>query len=718
MTGRRRGFVSVLALAAVLAAIPSAWARIIKTNDRKFPVGAFCPLESRPGAGADLSFIPSGNMALITFSADNMKGRCAGSGVLCLNDSDCVAPDTCDRFCGDDITPCDSDADCSPGDRCGQWNHFRLDNVTVVPKAVFDQFLLSPSPFYGNCYDDITIPPGQLTPGVAEVPSFDFHAAGTAPLNQFFDAPADLAGWSGDIYFDPGDPAPRVPAGPNFEDLQLTGGSLSVGQIQDGTRPASATFLFGGLVPSVPYVVFAWWSINQAETLTMAIETGCPDLDGDGHVLCDGDCPLLPGQVCGDCNDGNPHCASDCTDGDADAWCPPNDCDDGVATCQQDCATDLDADALADCRDGCIDTDGDGYGAPGGAGFSCAGSDCLEGNPFCNADCTDDDSDGYCIPADCADQSGSTYPGAPEVNDCADQQCPGDPGHGIIDETSGDSGFPMQNVYEWVPQAGATLYQVVRSDRPTFPGGCAGVLTPDSFWFDPAEPPPGAANFYLNRPIEPCLGSWGQNSAGQERTGICAGEVCDNDIDDDLDGNTDCGDTDCAGSPACNTAVFSFVDTFGDDIPELALQDFFVSLAVGPSDHILFQMDEPFGQIAAWCSTNAAFYRDTYLSAAATGGTFYSGPWAKWRRAPATGNAWLGPDFGEHTNSYGFDSLGPYSWCSEEYPLELVLCVVPGQPDVCEAVDAAFGFDCNSSSGIPWRLTIRTASSRQAACGF
>jgi hypothetical protein len=230
-------------------------------------------------------------------------------------------------------------------------------------------------------------------------------------------------------------------------------------------------------------------------------------------------------------------------------------------------------------------------------------------------------------------------------------------------------------------------------------------------------PPPGAAFFYLNRPLAPCLGSWGQNSAGQERTAICAGEICDNRIDDDGDGDTDCGDADCAGSPACQAAVFSFVDTIGDDILPWALQTYFEGLAVGP-DHILFRIDEPFGRTVAWCSENAAFYRDTYLAAATTGGTFFSGPWAKWRRAPLTGNVWTGPDFGGYANSFGADCFGPYSWCSEQFPFEPANCVVPDRVDFCEAVDTAFGFDCNVSTGLPWTVTIRTASSRQVACGF
>ncbi|HXU10573.1 MAG TPA: hypothetical protein VN898_01285 [Candidatus Binatia bacterium] len=717
MTGRRRSLISGLVLAFVLAAIPSARAAIVKNHDRKFPVGAYCPIESRAAAGADLSFTPTGSSAQITFRADNMIGQCQVSSRLCFTNADCGAQDTCVRFCGADFVTCQSDADCNPGDRCGEWNHFRLDNVTVVPKSVFDQHLLAPSPFYENCYDDTTVPPGQLLPGVAEVPSFDFNAAGTASLNRFFDTPAGLAGWTGDVYFDVGDPAPRNPSGPNYDDLDLTGGGLSIGQIQDGTRPVSASLLVGGLTPGVPYVVFGWWSINFPSRMTITIETGCPDLDGDGRAICSGGCVLLPGQVCGDCNDTKPHCAASCVDGDGDGWCTPNDCNDAVASCNQDCTSDVDGDARIDCLDSCIDPDRDGYGQPGGGGFSCTGVDCLEGNSSCNADCTDNDADGYCPPADCADGDDSRYPNAPEINDCTDQQCPGNPGFGVIDETSGLSDFKTQTVFRWPAQAGASQYQVVRSNQPTFPGACAGTVTTGLTWSDLAVPPRGGAFYYLDRPIAPCLGSWGQNSAGVERTSVCTGEICGNGLDDDHDGAADCLDVDCAGSPACQTAVFSFVDTAADDIPDTALFDFFQSHPAGLLDYILFQVVEP-GQTAAWCSQNAAYYRNTYLSSATTGGFFLSGSWQKWHRSMTTGNAWVGPDTTGHSNSYGYEALGTNSWCSEEFPFDMSLCVIPGLHDYCEVADAAFSFDCNQSTQIPWTLTIRTASSRQAACGF
>jgi hypothetical protein len=54
-----------------------------------------------------------------------------------------------------------------------------------------------------------------------------------------------------------------------------------------------------------------------------------------------------------DCDDGNEHCTTDCTDVDGDGWCPPQDCDDDVATCTDDCTTDVDGDGIPDCADEC-----------------------------------------------------------------------------------------------------------------------------------------------------------------------------------------------------------------------------------------------------------------------------------------------------------------------------------------------------------------------------
>ncbi|MBI5509887.1 MAG: right-handed parallel beta-helix repeat-containing protein [Deltaproteobacteria bacterium] len=138
-------------------------------------------------------------------------------------------------------------------------------------------------------------------------------------------------------------------------------------------------------------------------------------------------------------NDGVPDCADTCMDADHDNYgtagdggntCIGPDCNDGSATCNDagsptaNCTTNVDGDSLPDCRDGCVDPDGDGYGVAGGSPNTCTGADCDEGVRPCNADCTADrdgdarrdcddpcidvDNDGYgagaaCAAADCSD---------------------------------------------------------------------------------------------------------------------------------------------------------------------------------------------------------------------------------------------------------------------------------------------------------------------------
>ena len=43
---------------------------------------------------------------------------------------------------------------------------------------------------------------------------------------------------------------------------------------------------------------------------------------------------------------------------------------------------------LFDCRDECLDADGDGYGSAGGAGNTCTAADCDDAVSTCSTDCT------------------------------------------------------------------------------------------------------------------------------------------------------------------------------------------------------------------------------------------------------------------------------------------------------------------------------------------
>jgi parallel beta-helix repeat protein len=182
-----------------------------------------------------------------------------------------------------------------------------------------------------------------------------------------------------------------------------------------------------------------------------------------------------------------------------------------------------------------LDADHDGYASdedcddmnpnvnPGALEIGCDGidNDCNPATP----DIGDDDGDGVTCTSDCNDQDPTIYPGAPEVNDGKDNQCPGDQGYGIIDETSGDSGFHTpgsDSIYSWPGQAGATSYQAARASDASFTAGCQSAVTQNPQWTDSATPLAGQVFYYLNRPLAPFVGSWGTGASGAPRTVSCA----------------------------------------------------------------------------------------------------------------------------------------------------------------------------------------------------
>jgi hypothetical protein len=147
----------------------------------------------------------------------------------------------------------------------------------------------------------------------------------------------------------------------------------------------------------------------------------------------------------------------------------------------------------------CIDADADGFGAPG--------------DPLCVGDCDDEDP--------------TTYPDAPEINDGKDNQCPGDPGHGLVDEVErcGFEDPQDRTAFSWTPQPGATLYEVALSTTPSFSApDCTTWTEQESGTTLSDDPPQGQVSYILVRTVQPNVGSWGADSAGVERTVACSAD--------------------------------------------------------------------------------------------------------------------------------------------------------------------------------------------------
>ena len=244
---------------------------------------------------------------------------------------------------------------------------------------------------------------------------------------------------------------------------------------------------------------------DEAILRAWPVECGVGEVDLDGDGVCGGldNCPFDPNPAQLDSDaDGDGDVCDPCTDLDGDGFGDPgaehNVCEEDL--CPLDPDNDIDLDLVCGNVDNCpdvynpsqIDADGDSWG-------EAVGCDCDGANP-------------------------DTYPGAMEVNDGLDNQCPGDPGYGVPDEVGGVSGFRTasdRNEYSWDAQAGATGYEVRRSDDPTMPSPCAGVVTAATSWIDAASPAAGELYSYLVRSTAPNTGSWGADSAGVERTTVC-----------------------------------------------------------------------------------------------------------------------------------------------------------------------------------------------------
>ena len=464
------------------------------------------------------------------------------------------------------------------------------------------------------------------------------------------------------------------------------------------------------------------------------------DADQDGMTVCEGDCNdfdarVYPGAVEGcdglddDCDGVTPAGEID-GDGDGSLLCAP-DCDDADPTRfpgnpEQCDSLDNDCDLVVD-----------GYATACGVGACAAVGTCLDGTDACLPGAPgpevcnriDDDCDGT-LPADevdpdgdevalcqndCDDASVATFPGAAESNDSLDNQCPGDAGSGIIDEISGSTSFggsPDPMAFCWPAQQGAVKYEVARSPLPDHSAGCTRQLTAGECQTDPESPPPNGAFFYLVRASRPYAGSWGWDSSGAERLGLCGTEVCDDGLDNDADGLLDCADLDdCFRSAACPSVSFEFLDTPPDDVASDALASFFGPLNLLPGDFIDFRLQGGYASDFEWCAERADFFRSAYLSLSPTGGAAPSQGWQVWYRSG--GGGWVGPVADSYINYYGSQCFGPSSWCSETGLGGRVPAVDPDDELTCEARDAYYG--CGSGDSL---LTITIGGNRLAACGY